>query len=61
MLNAEIRKAPLKRLGYVVAYHEARAKDGIDRRRHAAIAKEYRAIITSLFIERMNSGEYSDA
>lgn len=61
---SKLKNVPLKRLGYVVAYHLARAEDAgsaHDRKRHSQIAKEYRKAITTLFVERFNAGEYVEA
>lgn len=60
----KIKHVPLKRLGYVVAYHLARAEDAAsahDRKRHSQIAKTYRNYITALFVERFNAGDYAEA
>lgn len=60
----KIKNVPLKRLGYVVAYHMARAEEAAsthDRKRHSQIAKIYRKAITTLFVERFNAGDYAEA
>lgn len=58
----KISKLPLKRLGYIVQWHEERAERGekLERVRHKRIALEMRKTITAIFLQRMNSGEYDE-